>query len=173
MMVLKRKLYTFFVTNKYGETMKDIKLALIYIILMIIIGCIAAKTLSTSANIIVSVFGSIGALLVAIFKFSADRLQEQENEILKIKRANYQKLLEEIGKFAYNKENNLIAVHTESWVFASNEIVELTSDFLNKPSSLGLETLLIAMRKEMNLAELKNTSNLVSNLYKKKSTGLA
>lgn len=146
--------------------MADLKLAL-YVVLMAVVGYLAIQLLGAAVDIIVAVFGVVGSLVVSVFKYSADRVKEQENEALKIKRANYQKLLEAIGEFATNVEakHKLMVVHTESWAFANAGVVEKTAKLLEKPSQDTLKQLLITMREDIGLPELTNIEDLVKNLY--------
>ena len=142
--------------------MKDLNLA-IYVILMAVAGFLAVKFLGAAIELIVALFGALGTLLTSVFKFSADRLREQENEALKIKRANYQKLLLAIGKYAANTEakHELVVAHTESWAFAESEVVKKTGEFLQSPDQQNLKEILIAMRSDVGLPELKNIDELV------------
>jgi hypothetical protein len=155
--------------------MADLKLA-IYVVLMAVVGYLAIQLLGAAVDIIVAVFGVVGSLVVSVFKYSADRVKEQENEALKIKRANYQKLLEAIGEFTTNVEakHKLMVVHTESWAFANAGVVEKTGDFLAKPSQDTLKQLLISMRQDIGLPDLTNIEKLVTSLYPEKQakTGL-
>ena len=146
--------------------MADLKLAL-YVVLMAVVGYLAIQLLGAAVDIIVAVFGVVGSLVVSVFKYSADRVKEQESEALKIKRANYQKLLKTIGEFATNVElkHKLMVVHTESWAFANAGVVEKTAKFLEKPSQDALKQLLITMREDIGLPELTNIADLVKNLY--------
>ena len=155
--------------------MKDYGLG-IYVVLMAILGAIAVKFLGAAIDIIVAMLGVVGSLLVSVFKYSADRLRDQENEKLKIKRANYQKLLEAIGLFAVDTEkghHRLTVVHTESWAFASDDVVVYTNKFLETPSQQTLQNVLEAMRKDVDLPKLVNAEDLAKNLYPEKKSGFA
>lgn len=155
--------------------MDDLKL-LAYVVLMTVLGYVSVVLLGAAVDIIVAAFGVVGSLVVSVFKYSSDRIKEQENETLKIRRANYQKLLEAIGEFSANPENKhkLLVTHTESWAFANSDVVEETGFFIEKPSQKALKELLVVMRADIGLSELSNIDILVNNLYPEKpaTTGL-
>ena len=155
--------------------MENLKLVA-YVILMAILGIVSVNLLGAAVDMIVAVFGVVGSLVVSVFKYSSDRIKEQENETLKIRRGNYQKLLEAIGEFSANHENknNLMVAHTESWAFANSDVVQKTGLFIKEPSQAALKDLLVAMRADIGLSKLSNIDDLVCNLYSEKpaTTGL-
>lgn len=142
-----------------------------YVLLLVALGYVGIVIFEGAINIIVTILGAVGTLLVSVFRFSADRAKEHEIASLEKKRANYQRLLDAIARFAQSNEGtkDLVAAQTESLAFADPEVVKTTSTFIEKPSQDKLVELLKLMRKDMGLSEVQDMSKLVQNLYQQKT----
>ena len=145
-----------------------------YFIILMILGYFALKFLEVSSDIVVAIVGVMGSLVLAVFKYSSDRLKEKEKEIERSKKENYQKLLQAIGKYAtgVSDKKELEVIYTESWAYADAYVVKNIGSFLEEPSQKSLSNLLLSMRESLGMKTSSSLGDYAEFLYPQRVDGL-